>query len=320
LRRNRHGRRRRPRYEEAIEWLDRAIEFSEARDADSTTLYVRAWLDRVRFERGEWGLVGAAIGSTLDTEAHMNATLTRAGTLGRLGVRRGDADAADALRDLVDRGGAADLQHLWPPLCGLAEAEWLAGRAVAGRELLRRPVEQALETDSPWAQGELGWWFWRCGGEAITDGRDRTPFDQHVRGDWHGAAERWAAIGCPYEAALALADGPTDSRLRALALFDRLDAAPAAAWLRQVLRDDGVTSIPRGPRRSTAVHPAGLTNRQSEVLALVADGLTNAEIAERLFVSAKTVEHHMSAVFAKLGVSSRRDAVERATHWPATAD
>ena len=63
-------------------------------------------------------------------------------------------------------------------------------------------------------------------------------------------------------------------------------------------------SVPRGPRESTRANPAGLTARQLEVLALLAAGLTNAEIADRLVVSPRTAEHHVAAVLAKLGAAT----------------
>jgi DNA-binding NarL/FixJ family response regulator len=116
-------------------------------------------------------------------------------------------------------------------------------------------------------------------------------------------------MGRPYDAAEArsLADDD-DALLQALAEFDRLGAAAAAARLRRVLRERGVAAVPRGPRPATRALPRGLTPRQLEVLGLLAGGATNAEIAERLVVSPKTVDHHVSAVLAKLEVGSRREA------------
>jgi DNA-binding NarL/FixJ family response regulator len=70
--------------------------------------------------------------------------------------------------------------------------------------------------------------------------------------------------------------------------------------------------VPPGPRRTTRANPAGLTARQLEVLTLIAEGLTNAEIAERLVVSPRTAEHHVAAVLTKLGATTRRDAAQRA--------
>jgi DNA-binding NarL/FixJ family response regulator len=96
---------------------------------------------------------------------------------------------------------------------------------------------------------------------------------------------------------------PTVIKLRnskALAIYEKLGAAPAAERLRQKLRATGVRGIPRGPRPSTKGNAAGLTARQLEVLSLIGDGCTNADIAERLFISSKTVDHHVSAILAKL--------------------
>ncbi len=173
-------------------------------------------------------------------------------------------------------------------------------------------VRGAVGTDSAWAKGELGFWMWRGGSlESPPDGAAE-PFVRQIDGDWAGAAAAWRSIGCPYEVGLALADGDTDARLEAVRIFDELGAKPMADRTRSALRDDGVEGVPRGPATVTREHPLGLTGRQGEVLALIVDGLSNSEIAARLFVSKKTVEHHVSAVYAKLGVTTRAQAIAAA--------
>jgi DNA-binding NarL/FixJ family response regulator len=72
-----------------------------------------------------------------------------------------------------------------------------------------------------------------------------------------------------------------------------------------------VRRIPRGPQAGTRADPDGLTPRQADILALLADGLTNAAIAERLVLSVRTVDHHVSAVLEKLGVATRGEAAAR---------
>ena len=138
------------------------------------------------------------------------------------------------------------------------------------------------------------------------------PFARHMSGDWRGAAEAWARLGCPFEQAGALIDGDTEAELGALELYDRLGAAPASALVRRRLRAAGSRHIPRGPRPKTRSNAAGLTPRQAEVAQLLVEGLGNPEIAARLFLSPRTVEHHVSAVLAKLGAADRDEAARKA--------
>ena len=146
-------------------------------------------------------------------------------------------------------------------------------------------------------------------GEALA----RCPTLRLVAPDPAGVADAWERIGAPYERALELLDsGDVDATLEAITVLDKLEAGPAARIGRRRLRDLGVTRVPRGPVPTTRANPAGLTERQLDVLGLVAEGLTNGEIAARLVVSTRTVDHHVSAVLAKLGVTTRREAARRA--------
>src|SRR5262249_10391068 len=97
----------------------------------------------------------------------------------------------------------------------------------------------------------------------------------------------------------------------AMASAGTLGAKPLAKHVTLRLRELGLR-VPRGPREATRANPAGLTARQLEVLALVVEGLSNTEIADRLVVSPRTAEHHVTAVLAKLGASSRHEAARRA--------
>jgi DNA-binding CsgD family transcriptional regulator len=186
-------------------------------------------------------------------------------------------------------------------------------------------VEDALDLTErmggqawPWLTGELAFWLWRLGGPdrlptgGFPDGVAE-PFALQMAGAWEASAACWRALGCPYEVAAALADSDQEPPLRrALTELERLGARPLAAAVARKLRELGVRGLARGPRPATRANPANLTARETEVLALVTEGLRNADIARRLFVSPKTVDHHVSAILAKLGVRTRGEAARAA--------
>jgi DNA-binding NarL/FixJ family response regulator len=133
-----------------------------------------------------------------------------------------------------------------------------------------------------------------------------------IEGRWDEAARMWDELGHPYARAMALIQvGTAEALNEAFGILDQLGARPVAAVAAARLRALG-ERVPRGPRHTTRANPAGLTAREVEVLRLVADGLTNPEIAARLFISDKTVEHHVSRILGKLDVPSRRDAARAA--------
>ena len=163
---------------------------------------------------------------------------------------------------------------------------------------------------------ETGFWLYRAGvpGPAAPgDGDPDDPFTLRTAGRPGAAAAAWRRLGHPYEEAHALADvDDPDLLAAALDVADGLGAAPLAARLRARMRAVGVSRVPRGPQPATRANPAGLTARQLDVLELLREGLTDAEIAQRLVLSVKTVNHHVAAVLGKLGVSNRRAAARAA--------
>ena len=229
-------------------------------------------------------------------------------------ARRGDPgywpllDRAQAIADEV-----GDLQFLGPAATARAEALWLEGRAEAIAAETQTAYDLAVRRSEPWSAGELA--LWRRRGRVA----DAPPEDvdelcrAQLRGDWSRAADKWRELGCVYEAALALADSDDTTALRrALGDLQELGARPAASIAARRLRELGERGLPRGPGPGRRENPAGLTARQLEVLPLLAEGLRNAEIAERLVVSPKTVDHHVSAILGKLGVRSRMEAAAEA--------
>ena len=184
-------------------------------------------------------------------------------------------------------------------------------RADARREA--ELADDAVGVCDGWDRGAVAAWLRRTGSARPPHGEPAAPYRRQLGGDWAGAARLWTDLGCPYEAGLALLESPEEAALReALRIFTDLGATATARLIRHKMRRLAIRSIPAGPRTATQEHPLGLTRREAEVLDLICAGLTNAEIAGKLFISVKTVDHHVSAVLAKLGAPTRRAAATRA--------
>jgi DNA-binding NarL/FixJ family response regulator len=154
-------------------------------------------------------------------------------------------------------------------------------------------------------------WRHRLGLPALQAGDVAPPYALQLAGDLRGAFDAWTELGCPFEAAMALNDSTDEDDLRqALSAFDELGAVATAQLTRRTMRRLGVKAIPAGPRTATRGHQFKLTRREHEVLDLLIEGMANAEISERLFISERTVDHHVAAVLAKLEVSSRMQAAQ----------
>jgi DNA-binding CsgD family transcriptional regulator len=260
--------------------------------------------------------------------------------IGLVHARRGDRDPWPVLDEAgVLAGGQSELQYRVPVAAARAEAAWLAGDRAGVDAATRDVLGEALRHGASWVSGELAWLRHlaglptppapdtaespaapphTAGLSAVPPGHGRPaeaagPYARQLCGEADAAAEEWTRLGCPYDAALALAAATDEPGLRrALAGFQRLGARPAVTVVTRRLRERGVLGIPRGPQTRTRANPADLTRREVEVLALLREGLSNVEIAGKLFVSTKTVSHHVSAILRKLGVTRRGQAAAQA--------
>jgi DNA-binding CsgD family transcriptional regulator len=294
-----------------VEDLERALAYARERELDGYVQYLLGVRANLRLLVGRWPEAEADARASLGFGEQRGVSLCPAYiVLGRLRARRGEPRAGETL-DLAWQLAlnTGELQRLGPAAAARAEHRWLDEDPVGTVEAARESYELAAERDEPWSMGELATWLWRAGEPVPSRDRLPAPYARALAGDWRGAADAWARLGFPYERAQALADADDDAaRLEALSTFDALGAVRAASHLRKRLRAAGVRRIPRGPRPASRTGPAGLTPRETQVLGLIVDGATNAEIARELVITPKTVDHHVSAVLAKLGVASRRDA------------
>jgi DNA-binding CsgD family transcriptional regulator/tetratricopeptide (TPR) repeat protein len=303
------------RYDELAELLADGLEFVAEHGFWSHAYNLRVHHALLRLRRGDWA--GAE---------HELATLAAdAGAAGMLAAYSEPPHARMLARRRAPAAGPL-LERSWArarrqrSLLGLA----FAGTAIAEWAFLTERPDRAeavlaelwTRRDRPGAApvlGEVLRYLARAGAAVPEFPGCPEPWASGLRGDWAAAAARWAEIGDPYEQALELADsGDPTPTVQGLRQLEELGATAAAALVRARLPALGVARMPRGPHATTRANPAGLTSRQLDVLDLLSDGLTNAEIAARLVLSVRTVDHHVAAILDKLGVSSRRAAAGRA--------
>jgi DNA-binding CsgD family transcriptional regulator len=302
-------------YEEAHAILARGIAWCQQRDLDSWTHYMAAYRSEVSLWQGDWTDAEERAASVLRIPglAPISRIIALV-VLGRLHARRGEA-GAQALFDeaLALALPTRELNRIGWVTAARAEWAWLRGDADAIRAEVEPGWTLDVEADiGSWIFGELGWWLHKAGALDAAPRFCARPYALQIDGNWREAAAAWAARGCPYEQARALAEGDVPAQREALAWFEKLGARIDAARVRKILLAAGVRGVPRGLRASTRANPFGLTTREAEVLRLLCEGLSNAEIAARVHRSVRTIDHHLAAILAKLGVDSRTEAVAAA--------
>jgi DNA-binding CsgD family transcriptional regulator/tetratricopeptide (TPR) repeat protein len=299
------------RLDEAEPLMIKALALAEEAEFIGFLAYLQACQGRLELARGHWeAAVEIAEVASESQPASRCAALT---VLASVRVRRGDAGATEILeeaRRLADQ--IDELQRIGPVAAARCEHAALQGDSMAVINIAEPVFAEAVRLGDQYLQAELAYWLRKAGRDVEVPDVDH-PFALQASGGWRAAAQVWAERGCPYQEAAALADGSEpDAMLEALSILDSLGATPLARQVRAGLRQLGVPNVPRGPMAGTRENPAGLTERQLEVLRLLAAGLTNAEIASQLVLSVRTVDRHVAEVLAKLGVTSRRQVRPRA--------
>ena len=299
----------------AQELLSTALPFATEHDMDAANYNLQAWRAMLYLYQGRWAECREACQSLLrQSRLQPISRYPALAAFGRLLARQGNAEKASALLDEALSGSAKiqNQQRMGVYYCAGAESAWLADDTQSLHQYIDAFYQTAIDNKQPGFAAELAYWRWKVGEKVETFDWMVQPFVLEIQGDWRTAADEWKRLGCPYEQARALSDGDIEAQKEALVIFERLGARPMAELVSQKLRAAGIQTIPRGPRPTTRANPFGLTNRQVEVLTLLTENLTNAQIAARLHISPKTVDHHVSAVLTKLNVSSRVEAADLA--------
>jgi DNA-binding CsgD family transcriptional regulator/tetratricopeptide (TPR) repeat protein len=293
--------------------LAAGIAYCSERDLDSWVMYMSAWLATSMLEQGRYARAGQ-LADTVNRKPNV-PPVSRIPALvvaGLVAVRRGDQTSStllDEARRLA--AGTGEIQRVLPAALARAEAAWTTGDLSAAATELAALDPFPLDQYLPWELAEVDWWR-RTIGVAVPERDAPEPFALMAAGAWTEAAAVWESLGAPWWRGVALArSASVDDARDGTELLAALGAVETRAALLRERRRSGQV-VPRGPRPQTRANPAGLTARELEVVGLLAEGLTNAQLADRLFLSEKTVDHHVSSVLRKLSEPNRAAAAAAA--------
>jgi DNA-binding CsgD family transcriptional regulator/tetratricopeptide (TPR) repeat protein len=302
------------RFPDAERYYAEGLAYCERSELGVFSMCINGWRSRELLFLGRWDEAAEVATQKLGSPGISPVNqLNPLCTLGTIRGRRGEDGAWELLdRALEYAEGTGEPSWIAPVRAARGELRWLEGKPYPAAAEATAGYDRTAGLIDPWTSGSLAIWLARLGVRSDLPGLPE-PYALEAAGDHRGAAAAWERIGRPYDAALAMAWSSDEAGLRdALAGLEELGASAAAAAVRRRMKELGVKAIPRGPRPATRAAPAGLTPREQEVLALLADGLPDREISERLFISERTVHHHVSAVLSKIGVSSRTAAAREA--------
>lgn len=291
----------------AADLTRRAMETAARYEFTTLEIHARAMLSEILMWLGDWSGAERAANEVLDSDPHTEVIGWR--ILATIQARRGQVEALQSLGrmwSLANESG--ELQTLDPAAAAVAEVMWLTGTEDPSMlAQIEAVFDLGLGSGLVWPSGALSFWLWHLGARAETPPEVPSFYGWIIDGRWREAVEFWRSRDVEYEMGLALMHGDDEARVLAVRTFEGLGAVAAASRVRRDLAARGV-KVPRGPAKETREHTDGLTARQAEVLELLAEGLSNAQIADRLFISHRTAENHVGAILAKLDAPNREAA------------
>ena len=280
-----------------------SMEYCTDQGLDLWSRYLEAHQARSLMDRGRWDEATTALPRNVELSTSPLPRIHAGVVLGSMRARRGDAGARSVLTEVAELVVGTEIDFRTVAAAATLEALWLGVALDVNPAELRDIALQAQRHMRTWDLGAMAWWA-KCAGVTLPPlERTHVPWWLMVDDRFDEAADAWHTLESPYEEAIARCFGSDPEA--GLATLERLGANAARDAVMRDLRASGRRGIPRGQRASTRSNPAGLTTRELEVAELLAQGLRNADIAQRLVVTPKTVDHHVSAVLSKLGVSNR---------------
>jgi len=293
----------------AERYVSESATFCRAHQLDTFEMLAVGAGARIDAYRGEWVRAAAAAENVLTRPGL--SPLPRIWpliTVAILRARRGQQPVMPLLDEALASGEPDDLLRIGAVWAARAEAAWLAGDDHAARAEAEKGLEITRAHLDPWLGGHLLRWTHLPGSPpAATTASPVTPYLMEITGDWQAAAEAWTRRGCPYDAAIAQLGGDIPAVEAALGTFRQLGARAAVDRARQRLATLRGRSV-YGRRADTRADPHGLTRREREIRELLACGHSDADIANSLFISQRTVNNHVRAILSKLGVHNRTQA------------
>jgi DNA-binding CsgD family transcriptional regulator len=294
--------------------LEAGIQYCEERDLSLWMIYMLYSKARLTLETGHWDDAGRIVDNLLKNEDH--PSIVRIGALfiaATIGMRKGEPNVLLLLKDAKTRAfETMELQRIIPVMAAMLEYEWITGKSIVEQTDIDSTTALLDQIDDPYGSNEFAYWLTRAGRETIQLKEVHEVYRQHTPAEALKAARLWEQLGSPYRRALALFEGNEEDKVNAMTLMRKLGASAVCEKMKREMRNCGIRSIPRGIRKSTQSNPALLTERELGVLRLLKEGMQNKEIAAKLFISAKTVDHHISAILFKLDAGSRMKAVQEA--------
>ncbi len=294
--------------------LAKGIQYCEERDLYAWTKYMLTWRAKLKLETRNWKAASDIALQLLENDYQPG--VVKIGALTVLAIvlmRNGNPATLPLLQEAKKIAFVMnEYQRIIPVMIALLEYEWLTGTSLIEETELQLAISMAENTDNIYQNSEFSFWLMKTRKLQLPLQQLFTGYDTSNEKARHNAILFWESLDCPFEKALLLFDGNDEDKRKAITIIQEFEAGAVLEKMKQLMRGSGIKKIPRGIRESTRLNPAQLTNREIDILQLLQQSMQNKEIASALFISAKTVDHHISSILFKLDVNSRAKAVQEA--------